>query len=100
MFKRRTDISKDEVIKMVCDLNGMPYIPPEKRQPVNYIEVLDDDGEPFIITKDGYVINKYANGKHQPNFNSYKKRIFKKKKNKTIVARLLKNPKIKINARG
>ena len=55
-FKRRTDITRDEIMKQVCELNGMEYVPPKNRKSVNCIEILDDDGEPFIITKDGVVI--------------------------------------------
>lgn len=73
-FKRRTDITRDEIMKQVCELNGMEYVPPKNRKSVNYIEILDDDGEPFIITKDGVVINKYTNGKAEPNLNSYRKK--------------------------
>ena len=48
-FKRRTDMSKDEIMKRVCELNGMEYIAPENRKSVDYIEVLDDNGEPFLL---------------------------------------------------
>lgn len=62
MLKRRTDLLKEDVLKYVSKLNNITYVPEDQRRPANYIEILDDDGYPFILTKNGDIIAKYNIG--------------------------------------